>query len=210
MNNELKKRILSSIILIPVILLIIINGSIVFNLFLTVCLVIILYEWHMMSKNKNYYYFGIFFLILSFYTIYKIYNFKDDHLFFIFILLICISTDIGGFVFGKLFKGPKLTKFSPNKTFSGMIGGYIFSVISSIIFTDYTFDRDLPNDWIIFALVISTISQFGDVVISYFKRKSKLKDTGKIIPGHGGLLDRVDGMIFAFPFAYLISLLDII
>ena len=91
-----------------------------------------------------------------------------------------------------------------------MIGGFVLSVISSIIFTNYTFAKDLPNNWIIFALTISTISQFGDIMISYFKRLSKVKDTGKIIPGHGGLLDRVDGMIFAFPFAYLIFLLNII
>ena len=205
MNNELKKRILSSIILIPVILLIIINGSIVFNLFLTVCLVIILYEWHMMSKNKNYYYFGIFFLILSFYTIYKIYNFKDDHLFFIFILLICISTDIGGYVFGKILKGPKLTKFSPNKTYAGMIGGFLLSIISAIIFNFY-FNKEIQIDFFIFVILISTTSQLGDIIISYFKRLSNIKDTGKIIPGHGGLLDRVDGMIFAFPFSYAIIL----
>ena len=207
MNNELKKRILSSIILIPVILLIIINGSIVFNLFLTVCLVIILYEWHMMSKNKNYYYFGIFFLILSFYTIYKIYNFKDDHLFFIFILLICISTDIGGFVFGKLFKGPKLTSISPNKTYSGAIGGYMFSILTVTLFFEFTLlslnkDDILINTYVMIIL-ISSVSQLGDIVISYFKRLSNIKDTGKIIPGHGGLLDRADGMVFAFPFSYI-------
>ena len=207
MNNELKKRILSSIILIPVILLIIINGSIVFNLFLTVCLVIILYEWHMMSKNKNYYYFGIFFLILSFYTIYKIYNFKDDHLFFIFILLICISTDIGGFVFGKLFKGPKLTSISPNKTYSGAIGGYMFSILTVTLFFEFTLlslnkDDILINTYVMIIL-ISSVSQLGDILISYFKRLSNIKDTGKIIPGHGGLLDRADGMVFAFPFSYI-------
>ena len=88
------------------------------------------------------------------------------------ITIICISTDIGGYVFGKLFRGPKLTKFSPNKTFSGMIGGYILSIISSIIFTNYTYEKDLTNDWIIFVLIISTISQLGDILISYFKRLS--------------------------------------
>ena len=212
MNQELIKRIISSIILIPIAFFFINKGSFPFIFFISLCFSIIFYEWHMMTKAKPYKTYGYIFLAISFYTIYqlRIDTTLGGDWFFILITIICISTDIGGYIFGKLFKGPKLTKFSPNKTFSGMIGGYIFSVISSIIFTDYTFDRDLPNDWIIFALVISTISQFGDVVISYFKRKSKLKDTGKIIPGHGGLLDRVDGMIFAFPFAYLISLLDII
>ena len=119
-------------------------------------------------------------------------------------------TDIGGYIFGKVFKGPKLTKISPNKTFSGMIGGYVLSTIFiTIYFNNYNFsifdnleNQNLNN--FIFIFTISTISQIGDIFISYFKRKSKIKDTGKIIPGHGGLLDRIDGMIFAFPSAYLI------
>ena len=208
MNNELKKRILSSIILIPIILIIIINGSFIFNLFLTICFARILYEWHMMIKNKYYYYLGIFFLIFSFYTIYKTYNLNNNHSDFLFVLLICISTDIGGFVFGKLFKGPKLTSISPNKTYSGAIGGYIFSTLTVTFFFKFsllspnTIDT-LINTYVIIIL-ISTVSQLGDILISYFKRLSNIKDTGKIIPGHGGLLDRADGMIFAFPFSYTI------
>ena len=212
MNQELIKRIISSIILIPIAFFFINEGSFPFIFFISVCFSIIFYEWHMMTKTKSYRIYGFIFLAISFYTIYKL---RVDTAiggdwFFIFITIICISTDIGGYVFGKLFKGPKLTKLSPNKTLSGMIGGYILSVISSIIFTNFTFNKDLPIDWIIFVIMISTVSQFGDIIISYFKRLSKIKDTGKIIPGHGGLLDRVDGMIFAFPFAYLISLLEII
>jgi phosphatidate cytidylyltransferase len=211
MKQEFTKRLLSSIILIPIAFFFIIEGSFPFIFFISVCFFIIGYEWHMMIKSKPHKIYGYIFLVISFYTIYEMRI--DEALgywIFMFITIICISTDIGGYVFGKLFKGPKLTKFSPNKTFSGMIGGYILSVISSIIFTNYTYEKDLPNDWIIFILIISTISQLGDIMISYFKRLSKVKDTGKIIPGHGGMLDRVDGMIFAFPFAYLIFLLDII
>ena len=207
MNRELVKRILSSIILLPVVFYCLLTGSFFLVSLIIISFIITCYEWNRMNKKKANKILGFIFLLFAFYTFYEL---SIELFLLIYVILICISTDLGGYIFGKIFKGPKLTKISPNKTFSGMIGGYIFSVISSIIFTDYTFDRDLPNDWIIFALVISTISQFGDVVISYFKRKSKLKDTGKIIPGHGGLLDRVDGMIFAFPFAYLISLLDII
>ena len=208
MNNELKKRILSSIILIPIILIIIINGSFIFNLFLTICFARILYEWHMMIKNKYYYYLGIFFLIFSFYTIYKTYNLNNNHSDFLFVLLICISTDIGGFVFGKLFKGPKLTSISPNKTYSGAIGGYIFSTLTVTFF--FKFSLLSPNkidtliNTYVMIILISTVSQLGDILISYFKRLSNIKDTGKIIPGHGGLLDRADGMIFAFPFSYII------
>jgi phosphatidate cytidylyltransferase len=124
--------------------------------------------------------------------------------FLLLITIICISTDIGGYVFGKIFKGPKLTKFSPNKTYAGMIGGYLLSIISAIFFNNFYFTEEIQIKWFIFVILISTTSQLGDIIISYFKRLSKIKDTGKIIPGHGGLLDRIDGMIFAFPFSYLI------
>tara|TARA_B100000989_G_C19423470_1_gene419696 strand:+ start:80 stop:730 length:651 start_codon:yes stop_codon:yes gene_type:complete len=207
MNKEFKKRILSSLILIPLVLIIIIKGTFIFNLFLIFCLCIILYEWHMMSSKKNYYYFGIIFLIFSFYTIYKIYNFNDNYLNFLFILLICISTDIGGFVFGKLLKGPKLTSISPNKTYSGAIGGYILSIINVTLFFKFSFlfyDKiEILISTYVMTVIISSVSQIGDILVSYSKRLSNIKDTGKIIPGHGGLLDRADGMIFAFPFSYL-------
>ena len=137
---------------------------------------------------------------------------SGDYIYFIIILLICISTDIGGYVFGKTFKGPKLTKISPKKTYSGVIGGYLFSIIilslwlSSDLFVK---KQELNSDTFILIIMISTVSQMGDITISYFKRLSKIKDTGKIIPGHGGLLDRIDGMIFAFPFSYMIFKLNI-
>ena len=210
MSDELKKRILSSILLIPTVLVIIIKGSLIFNLFLIICLFIALYEWHIMRKNKNYYYLGIIFLIFSFYTIYKIYYFNNNYLNFLFVLLICISTDIGGYTFGKLFKGPKLVSISPNKTYSGVIGGYLFSIISLTLFFNLSFffsdKTDVLFSTYIMTILISSVSQFGDILVSYFKRLSNVKDTGNVIPGHGGLLDRADGMIFAFPFSYIILL----
>ena len=208
MSQELTKRILSSIILIPITLFFIIKGSFLFILFLLICLSVTFYEWHMMSKKKNYRILGFVFLFLSFYTIYKL-RIDNDYLFILLITLICVSTDIGGYVFGKMFKGPKLTKFSPNKTYAGMIGGYLLSIISVIIFNNFYFTKEIQINFFIFVILISTTSQLGDIVVSYFKRLSKIKDTGKIIPGHGGLLDRADGMIFAFPFSYLILLIDI-
>ena len=131
------------------------------------------------------------------------------------ILVICIFTDIGGYIFGRTFKGPKLTKISPNKTYSGMIGGYFLSIIfMSLFFLNLEIllghtniestDKELSLNNFILIISISTASQIGDIIVSYFKRLSKIKDTGKIIPGHGGLLDRIDGMIFAFPMSYLI------
>ena len=207
MSEELIKRILSSIILIPIALFFIIKGSFLFIFFILICLSAIIYEWHMMSRKKFYRIFGFIFIILSFYTIYKL-RIDNDFWVLLFITIICVTTDIGGYIFGKMFKGPKLTKFSPNKTYAGMIGGYLLSIISAIILTNFYFNEDLSLKWFIFVILISTISQLGDIIISYFKRLSKIKDTGKIIPGHGGLLDRVDGMLFAFPFSYLIFLID--
>lgn len=208
MSQELTKRILSSLILIPTTLFFIIKGSVLFVFFTSICLIVIIYEWHMMTKKKPYKIFGFIFIFFSFYTFFKL-RIDNDYYFLIFLITICVSTDIGGYAFGKIFKGPKLTKFSPNKTYAGMIGGYLLSIISAIILIDLYFSEEIPINWFIFVVIISTISQLGDIIISYFKRLSKIKDTGKIIPGHGGLLDRVDGMIFVFPFSYLIFLIDI-
>ena len=168
-----------------------------------------------MTRKKPYYLPGIFFLVLSFYTVYQIRTnlLEFEYRYFMFILLICISTDLGGFILGKILKGPKLTKISPKKTFSGLIGGYLLSIIFLSMFFKSTFsplqENELTFGIYIFILLVSTVSQLGDIIISYFKRLSKVKDTGKIIPGHGGLLDRIDGMIFAFPFSYLIFKINI-
>ncbi len=214
MNQEFIKRIISSIILIPTALFFVIKGSFFFNFFILICFVITSYEWFMMSRKKPYILLGFIFIIFSFYTVFYLRNeFYGDYIYFLMILSICIFTDIGGYVFGKIFKGPKLTKVSPNKTYSGMFGGYFLSIIfMSLFFTDLGFlfddievtEQKLTLNNFILTIAISTASQFGDIIVSYFKRLSKIKDTGKIIPGHGGLLDRIDGMIFAYPTSYLI------
>ena len=209
MNQELIKRILSSIVLIPFALFFIIKGSYLFIYFISICFCIISYEWHMMTKKKSYYLLGYLFLIFSFAAIYELrfsnYSIGKDYIWILIITIICVGTDVGGYIFGKLFKGPKLTKLSPNKTYAGMIGGYFLSLIALSISFQY-FNLKLSIEWLFFTLLLSSVSQLGDIIISYFKRLSKIKDTGKIIPGHGGLLDRVDGMIFAFPFAYIFIL----
>ena len=213
MKDEIFKRVLSSIILFPVVISIIIYGSILLNLLLIICFCLVLYEWHMLSKTKKYYFLGIFFLLLSFYTTYKFKDLNNNYINFLFILLICISTDIGGYVFGKIFKGPKLTTISPNKTFSGVIGGYLLSLVFILVFfkilSFVKFKTSFSYEILSLVIIISTVSQIGDILISYFKRNSKVKDTGNVIPGHGGLLDRVDGMIFAYPFSYLLYLINI-
>ena len=211
MNNELFKRILSSLVLLPLAIFIIVKGSFIFNFFLILCFFISIIEWHKMTKNKKYNFFGIFFIILSFYSIYEIRNmFVNNNFIFLLITLTCVATDIGGFLFGKLIKGPKLTRISPNKTYSGMIGSFIMSVIIIYLFlenSNFIFKYNFNLQIFIFTIFVSTVSQLGDIIISYFKRVSKIKDTGNIIPGHGGLLDRIDGMIFAFPASYFAILI---
>ena len=216
MNKDLQKRILSTIVLIPTVLFFIIKGTYFFNFFILICLFVSIYEWLYMSQKKEYKIPGIIFLIFSFYSAYYFRNeFNGDYLYFIMIIFICVFTDIGGYIFGNFFKGPKLTKISPKKTYSGVIGGYLFSIIFMALFFNYSDNiseitnikitsKELSFNNFILTILISTVSQLGDIVVSYFKRKSKIKDTGKIIPGHGGLLDRIDGMIFAFPATYLI------
>ncbi len=217
MSKELQKRILSSIIIIPIALFFIIKGSIFFTFFLFTVFLATSYEWiNMSKKNSLIKLIGVTVLIISFYLGYLLRKEEGVYI-FIFVVLISVLTDIGGYIFGKFLKGPKLSKVSPNKTYSGAIGGFIISVIGGLIYYQYTpmtlmfnfvlgigkyisFDLYL----LIIILLISLISQLGDLIISYFKRLAKIKDTGKIIPGHGGLLDRVDGIIFAIPFSYII------
>ena len=205
MSKELSRRILSSIILIPIVFFLIINKSNLFSYFLILTLIITFYEWNKICKKIMLKLFGFIYIIFSFYTAYRLVNFNDTYIYFLLIIILCIATDIGGYVFGNLFKGPKLTHLSPKKTISGLIGGYILTFLASIIFLHYySLNENFSMNFVIFVFLISSVSQLGDIFISYFKRLSKMKDTGKLIPGHGGLLDRIDGMIFALPFSYII------
>lgn len=123
----------------------------------------------------------------------------------ILLLIICITTDLGGYVFGKLIGGKKLIKISPNKTYSGMLGSFIFAFFFGYLFYDFYINNILLNINIFFLIFfVSLISQIGDLFISFFKRKAKVKDTGKILPGHGGVLDRIDGILFAIPIGIIL------
>ena len=207
--KELQKRILSSIILIPLSFFFIIQGSFTFIFFLSLVLLVTSFEWLKMTNNKDLLRaLGLFFLFFSFYTAIYLRQFIGLN-FFLFLIIVCIFTDIGGYLFGKIFKGPRLSKISPNKTYSGVFGSFFISLMSGIIYIKYLgkkskilLDTD-PIFVILLILFISTISQIGDLIISYFKRKAKLKDTGKILPGHGGFLDRIDGIILVMPITYL-------
>ena len=212
MNQEIIKRILSSIIIITIALFFILKGSFFFIFFMSIFFVVIVYEWHRMSRKKNYLLPGFIFIFFSTYSAYLLKGTTSkEEFYFLMVILTCVTSDIGGYIFGKIFKGPKLIKISPNKTYAGMFGGFFLSIISVNFFFNYAYElnlgyelRDFTKEVIILVLLISSVSQIGDLVVSYFKRKSKIKNTGKIIPGHGGLLDRVDGLIFAIPFAYLL------
>lgn len=131
-------------------------------------------------------------------------------LFFLYSVTISIASDLGGYFFGKLLKGKKLTKISPNKTVSGVIGAFIFSIlIIPIFYTDLNFES--TNLLFIATIFISLVSQLGDLFISFLKRLAKVKDTGNILPGHGGILDRVDGILFAAPVGlFLLDYLSVI
>ena len=221
MANNLIERFISSLIILPIALLFIINGSLFFIFFLGILFFVTSYEWIRMSKKKFLHkIFGIIFLILSFYSAFLLRDYAGLN-FFLFIILISIFTDIGGYIFGKFFKGPKLTKISPNKTYSGAIGSLIMPVFAGLLYIQYfelplgvivpikldAISNNFDLTFLIMTLSISIISQLGDLTISYFKRLSKIKDTGKILPGHGGLLDRVDGLIFVIPISYLFVVL---
>ena len=149
--------------------------------------------------------FSALFFILFVYTSYEIYG--RSPIAIIWIISICILSDTGGFVIGKLVGGKKLTKISPNKTIAGSIGSFLFALIPLIFLSviNEIYNNVHMTQLVIVSLLLSLICQSGDLLISYFKRKAKVKDTGSILPGHGGLLDRIDGLIFVLPAAFIID-----
>lgn len=209
MSSVLNKRIFSSIILISLIATILNLNNIFFLIFLIIVFSICSYEW-LKLVNENYFKIcGLLFLIFSFYAAYKIKVLNENNIFFYFTILVTIGSDLGGYIFGKIFKGPKLTHISPNKTYSGAIGSFVISFLLVIFYIEF-FDIIILNlekfsyKFILLIIILSFVNQLGDLVISYFKRIAGLKDTGNLIPGHGGFLDRLDGAIFVFPFFYII------
>lgn len=210
--SEINKRVLTSFFLIILCFIalynkIILTSLLIFFLFQTFTEFYFILRKLFNVKNKNKLYFILvfllFYLLLLVIITWDIFVFEhqDMNLIFFLIVSICISTDIGGFFFGKIFKGKKLTKISPNKTYSGLIGSYVLSLLTTTIFFKEYFEL---FDLIISTLVISTFSQLGDLTISYLKRKVKIKDTSNILPGHGGFLDRFDGFLLAMPMGYLV------
>ena len=225
MSQNLLKRIITSIILLVLLFFINFSNQYIFILSILLLGVVICIEANnifsklissqTVKKNLSSKTFNPKFFILNFLTFFYIFfvfcnlsyeiHKSEGPIFFLYIISICFLTDIGGYVFGKLIGGKKLSKISPNKTISGTIGSFIFSIFPLIIFLNLGYlnlEFDLNN--ILLFLLVSLISQLGDLFISFFKRKAKIKDTGKLLPGHGGVLDRVDGIIFAIPFTYFL------
>ena len=214
MYHNLKLRIYTSIALIFALILMY-SSDIIMGYFLIVIGVISLLEFYNLSKqifnkkNLKKFVFNIFITIYIslFCYLFLIFSFLIHLKIIIFVILIsCISSDIGGFVFGKLFKGPKLTKISPNKTISGALGSLIFSTFILTIMINYLIMGFNPLILIV-GILTSLACQMGDLFVSLLKRKSFLKDTGKILPGHGGILDRVDGILFGLPVGFFTLLM---
>ncbi len=215
--SELSKRIITSVLLIIILIL-----STQYNLFLFLLLLFInfftLIEFNSMFKKIFSSKFFQHFLYMILIAVYMItfssivwFLFVHEDTFYkislFFLLLICISTDIGGFVFGKIIGGKKFKYISPNKTYSGVFGSFVFSIIFGLIFFEKFYQiLDFDINVIIIILFISLTSQVGDLFISFLKRKAKIKDTGSILPGHGGILDRTDGILLAIPLGMFIIL----
>ena len=204
--SNINKRILTSFpLLILTISAIYIDIILVLSLFIISSILIyeflnILKKIFTRSKKNLFLFLNLFILYVCFFAV-QIYffllgEFQNKQIIFLFILSICIFTDIGGYIFGNVFKGKKLTSISPNKTYSGMIGSFVCSLLICIFFIIYL---NFSNSFIIYTFLISLVSQAGDLFISYLKRKANVKDTGNFLPGHGGFLDRLDGIIFAIP-----------
>ncbi len=216
--SELAKRITTSFILLLIIL-----ASFKYTLVLIFLLIFIsfniLMEFNLILKKtfkkKIFNHFLSMIIVLSYaatfsLTIYYYMTHENEiyKFYIIFLLIVCTSTDIGGFTFGKIIGGKKFSKVSPNKTYSGIAGSFIFSLIFGLIF--YEIFKELLNfniNTTILIILISLTSQLGDLFISLLKRQAKIKDSGIILPGHGGILDRIDGILLALPLGMFITAL---
>ena len=212
-KNNLKKRIITSFILISFIFLIFNSLYLMISSLLIFGILSIL-EFSNLSKkifDKKIYFFlsNLFFILFIFLFslfFFLLYNYPQSKFILLALLIACVSSDIGGYVFGKIFKGPKLTNISPKKTFSGAIGSFIFtcSLFSSLIYYE---NKVFNLTIVLVGLVISLFCQIGDLFFSYLKRKANIKDTGNLLPGHGGLLDRFDGIFFGIPLGFIALIL---
>tara|TARA_B100000424_G_scaffold259380_1_gene242187 strand:+ start:452 stop:1108 length:657 start_codon:yes stop_codon:yes gene_type:complete len=211
--SNLVKRIITSILLAVVLLFCLFYNKNLWLLLLLLVSIISFFEFskliNKIFKNRNIS-IALINLTTLFYLIFftfSAYDLAEVNVNIFFVILVCIFSDIGGYVVGKTVGGKKLTKISPNKTVSGSIGSFVFSFIPLFIFSILFYEKinSLFINLIFLSIFISLISQVGDLFISFFKRKAGVKDTGNILPGHGGILDRIDGMIFAIPVTFIFN-----
>jgi phosphatidate cytidylyltransferase len=214
---ELKKRIITSLFLLILLILMYIYNYVLIIAVIIISLIVwieffglimkIFYKNNLKNKIFRLFFKGtslIYLCLLSFLIVLIFSNENIYKFFAIYSLLVAITSDIGGMVFGKFFKGKKLTKISPKKTISGSIGAFVFSILLIFIFNK-NFENYVFMKVLFFTVTVSFISQIGDLFISFLKRKANVKDTSDILPGHGGFLDRIDGIIFALPFGIFLS-----
>ena len=225
--TNLQKRILTSLIALPLSVFFVVKGGYLLTFFLIFILFAGFHELFSVFKKIKTILFLSLILILFLFSIYFLRENAEPLLYLA--IAVSISSDIGGYVFGKIFKWKKLTKISPKKTISGVFGSYFFSILILYIlfatnfFSYFTYIHEnyyffgqsnfifeqVPIKAFIITIIFSTIAQIGDLTISYFKRLEKIKDTGKIFPGHGGLFDRIDGLMFVTILALIIFLFEI-
>mgnify|MGYP006091963469 CR=1 FL=1 len=218
MHNETLKRIFTSIILLPILFFVTIHSSVYLTTLLILVYLLCAYE---IIKNTQNIYFNLLaniLLIFSFFSFYYLRGSNEYSLTILFwILISTFLSDIGGYIFGKIFKGKKLTKISPNKTYSGSIGSVILSCLSlpllnllQIFFSNKLLINFLKLDFLVLTILISFVCQLGDLFVSFWKRKIKIKNISNILPGHGGILDRIDGLIFVLIFCFILKSITLI
>ena len=212
--SEFNKRVITSLILIPATIFLVSFNYISFIIFLISTLFLSLYEWFNFNKDK----FslstlaGSIFIILAFFSAFSI---RENNnlipILLLWVISVSVFNDIGGYCAGKLIGGKKISKISPNKTYAGIYGSFVFSIMPIIILyflnnsIAITEDNTFNYLYFFMSILLGAVSQIGDFIVSYFKRLNKVKDTGKILPGHGGILDRIDGLIFTLVVAGILK-----
>ena len=207
--NNFQKRFITSIIIFPLSIFFVFKGGYLLLSFLLAAFFIANYELFSVFKAKTTILFLDLILILS---LFSIYHLRDDNpvsfKLLIWFIVLTVCSDIGGYAFGKLFKWKKLTKISPKKTLSGVLGSFLIS-LSSVFIMEITIHSDYVIKWLepkffFIAIILSLTAQAGDLTISYFKRLEKIKDAGKILPGHGGIFDRIDSLMFVIILGFIL------
>jgi len=220
--TNLQKRILTSLIILPLSIFFILKGGYFLLFFLLSIFFVANYELFSVFNKKSTILLLDLILILSLYSIYFLADHSISLYLLLWVIILVICSDVGGYFFGKVFKWKKLTKISPKKTLSGVLGSFVFSLFSIFIANAIlpkltatfihpaSFINFLDPKFFFLAIILSLVAQTGDLTISYFKRIEKIKDTGKILPGHGGILDRIDGLMFVVIVTFILIQINII